>query len=227
MDFVTLSTIVEDLLLIVRGSKLASSEKISKRQIEAWVHQYRALLIRQQISSGDTTNPDYIQTIPSVELVPIDSAGNITNINTGTTLYRTSSKLPRTVNMRGMSGITFVGTLNKKRIQLVPGHRVEFQLYKKFTPMDTIAYLEDGYVYVINSEGIRYITVRGIFENPPEAALYSNTSMTQQEYNMNSLYPIPINLLPPLKQLIIEREIGIESIAPGDIKNDAKHKVIE
>jgi hypothetical protein len=227
MNFVSLSTIVEDLLLIVRGSKLAASEKISKRQIEAWIHQYRALLIRQQVSSGDNINPDYIQTIPSIELVPIDSAGNITTIESGTSLYRTSSKIPKTVNMRGISGITFIGTLNKKRIQLVPGHRAEFQLYKKFTPMESIAYLEDEYIYLINQKGIRYITLRGIFENPVDAALYDNSTMTAQTYTVDSIYPIPINLIPALKQLILEREIGIESVAPGDTINDSKHQTIE
>jgi len=211
----------------VRGSKLASSEKISKRQIEAWIHQYRALLIRQQVSSGDTINPDYVQVIPSVSLLPIDTAGNISNIETDTNLYRTSSKIPKTVNMRGMSGILYIGTLNKKRIQLVPGHRVEFQLYKKFTPMETLAYLEDGYIYVINPSGLKYISIRGIFENPVEAALYTNSTMVQQSYTGDSKYPIPINILPALKQLILEREIGIESVTPGDTTNDSKHNIVE
>jgi hypothetical protein len=225
VEFVSLNTIVEDLLLIVRGSKLAESEKISKRQLEAWVHQYRAVLIRQNLSNGDNLNPDYIQTLPSIEIVPIDIAGTISNIETGTVFYRTSTKLPKTINLKYASGITFIGTLNKKRIQLVPGHRAEYQLYRRYTPTETIAYLEDGYIHVINPFGLRYITIRGVFENPPEAALYTNSTMTAQDYNMNSSYPIPINMLPALKQMILEKELGIEAVAPGDIKNDSQHKV--
>lgn len=227
MDFVSLNSIVTDLLLIIRGSKLASSEKISKRQIENWVHQYRALLLRQNISGGDTTNPDYIQTISSVELLPIDSAGNISKITTDIILYRTSNKIPKTVNLRKMPGITYIGSLNRKRIQLVPSHRVEFQLYKKFTPSETIAYLEDEYIYVINPHGLRYITIRGIFENPVEASIYSNSTLNIQDYDYDSKYPIPVDMLPALKQLILEREIGIEAVAPGDTKNDSKHLVTE
>jgi len=223
MEFVTLSTIVEDLLLIVRGSRLANSEVLSKRQIESWINQYRAVLLRQSVSNGDVVNPDYIQTIPSVELVPVDAAGEISNIETGSIIYRTKEKIPNTINLKYMSGITFVGTLNRKRIQLVPSHRAEFQLYKKFTASETLAYLEDGYVFVINPFGLRYITIRGIAEVPSDWASFTNTTMTAQDFNMNSKYPIPINILPALKQLILEREIGIESVAPGDISNDSKH----
>ena len=225
MTLPTLNTIVTDLLLIARGSKLAASEKISKRQIEAWVHQYRSLLIRQNISGGDNVNPDYVQTISSIELLPVDIAGSSTSVSTDSNIYRTSSKLPKTVNLRNMSGITYVGTLNKKRIQLVPGHRVEYQLFKKFTPKDMLAYLEDGYLYVVNPYGVRYVTIRGIFENPVEAALYSNTTMSPEDFDTNSQYPIPTHMLPALKQLILERELGIESVTPSDNKNDSQHKI--
>lgn len=227
MQFVSLNAIVQDLLLIVRGSSIASTEKISKRQIENWVHQYRALLIRQNISNGDTVNPDYVQIIPSIELVPVDTAGNITTIESGTNIYRTSSKLPKTINLKRMSGITYIGTLNKKRIQLIPNHRAEFQLYNKFTPKETLAYLEDEYLYLINPSGLRYITIRGIFENPVEASLHYNTSINRQDYDGNDKYPFPIDLLPALKQLILEREIGIEAVTPSDNKNDSQHKVGE
>lgn len=225
-EFTSLSSIVTDLLLIVRGSKVSASEKISKRQIENWVHQYRALLIRQNISNGDTINPDYVQTIHSVELVPVDASGN-SNVATGDILYRTSTKIPKTVNLKRMPGITYVGTLNKKRIQLTPAHRMEFQLYKRFTPNDSLAYLENEYIYVFNPHGLRYITIRGVFENPVEAAVYSNNTMTEDEFDSNSKYPIPVDLLPALKQLILEREIGIEAVTPGDTKNDHSSKLTE
>lgn len=224
-NLVSLNTLIEDLMLIIRGSKIAQSEKISKRQVEAWIHQYRALLLRQNLANGDTINPDYIQTIPSVELVSIDKSGGISTIETNEVFYRTSTKIPKTVNLKYMSGITYIGTLNKKRIQLVPSHRAEFQLYRKYTPKEMIAYLEDEYIYVINPFGLRYVTIRGIFENPVEAALYNNSTMTAQSYTVDSSYPIPINMVPVLKQMILEQELGIESLTPGDTKNDSQHKV--
>lgn len=223
MEITSLNSITTDLLLIVRGSSISNSEKISKRQIEAWVHQYRSLLLRQNISNGDNINPDYVQTIPSIELVPIDAAGNITTVSSSTNLYRTSTKIPKSVNLRGSTGITYIGTLNKKRIQLIPSNRVEFQLYKKYTPTEIIAYLEDDYIWVINTKGIRYITIRGIGQNPVEWALYNNSTMTVQSFTIDSPYPIPADMIPTLKQMILEKELGIIISTPSDIKNDSKH----
>ena len=60
INFVTLNTIVNDLLNVVRSSKVSRSEPISKRQIEMWVHQYRAILIKQDLSSQ--FNKDFLFT---------------------------------------------------------------------------------------------------------------------------------------------------------------------
>ena len=63
ISFITLNTITTDLLNIIRGAQVTQSEPISKRQLEAWVHQYRALLIKQEMDKGKMPNPDYIQTL--------------------------------------------------------------------------------------------------------------------------------------------------------------------
>lgn len=224
MEFVSLNEIVTDLLLIIRGSKVANTEKVSKRQIEAWVHQYRAMLIRNEVSSGDTINPDYIQTIPSIELVPVDVSTN-SIVTTGSNIYRTSKRIPKLINLRQQSGLTFIGTITNKTIQQVGVNRYEFQLYKKFTSAKTLAYLEDGYIYIINPLGLKYIKIKGAFENPAEAYEFYDDSRPKTNFTIDTEYPIPVNMLPALKQLILEREIGIEAVAPGDLINDSAHRL--
>ena len=44
---ITINHISQDLLNIVRGSNIAQSEPISKRQIMDWINYYRALLMRR------------------------------------------------------------------------------------------------------------------------------------------------------------------------------------
>ena len=72
IQFTSLQTIVMDLLNIVRNSNISRSELISPRQIEMWVHQYRALLIKQDLDKGRMVNPDYIQEIPGLQLEVVD-----------------------------------------------------------------------------------------------------------------------------------------------------------
>lgn len=222
MEFVSLNTLIEDLMQIIRGSKVSDSEKISKRQVEDWIHQYRALLLRNELSSGDFVNPDYVQTIASIKLVPVNSADEGALVETDTVFYRSEQRLPKTVNLRQASGITYIGTLDKKRIQLVPGHRAEFQLYKRFTPTKPVAYIEDQYLYVVNPNGLKYVTVRGIFEIPTEVYEYADSSNTDKYWDLSTTkYPIPTTLLPALKQMIIEKELGIIAVAPADVVNDS------
>jgi hypothetical protein len=88
MEFVTLNTITTDLLEIVRQAKISRSEPISKRQLEAWVHQYRSLLLKRDLDKGKMPNPDYIQEIPAIELEVVDRADG-SNIDTYTYMLKT------------------------------------------------------------------------------------------------------------------------------------------
>ena len=47
MTFNSLNTIIDDILLIVRDNNISESENLSRIQIEQWIHQYRAYLIKQ------------------------------------------------------------------------------------------------------------------------------------------------------------------------------------
>ena len=78
MKLNTLNTIIDDILLELRNSSVAESEHISRIQIEQWIHNYRAVLIKQDIDKGRDINPMYVQTIPCVHIDRIDStAGHI------------------------------------------------------------------------------------------------------------------------------------------------------
>lgn len=59
MTFNSLNTIIDDILLIVRDNNISESENLSRVQIEQWIHQYRAYLIKQDLDKGR----DIIQSI--------------------------------------------------------------------------------------------------------------------------------------------------------------------
>jgi hypothetical protein len=46
MKLNTLSNIIDDILLIARNNNISESEHLSRNQIEMWIHQYRAVLIK-------------------------------------------------------------------------------------------------------------------------------------------------------------------------------------
>ena len=220
---ITLRTITSDLLDIIRGSNISASETISIRQLEDWVHQYRALLLKQDLDKGKKPNPDYIQEVGNIKLEKVDLSGSdVTSlgVESGSFLYRTVLELPNTIDLNFKSGFTYIGTPPGDEIQLVPEGRSRWQKYKKYTSTDKIAFLRNKHMYIVNSEALQFITVRGVWENPAEVGRFVNPITDQPYFNLDSKYPIPANMLPVLKEMIVQKELKIESTAPTDTTND-------
>jgi len=63
VNFNSLNSLIEDIMLEVRNNNIAESENLSKATVEQWIIQYRTVLIKQDIDKGRTINPMYVQTI--------------------------------------------------------------------------------------------------------------------------------------------------------------------
>lgn len=227
MTFVTLNTIVNDLLSIIRASEVASTEPISKRQLEDWVHQYRALLLKRDLDKGKYPNPEYIQEIDHLKLSTVDESGDnqLTGLSKGKNVFRSDLGIPKTLDLNYKTGLTYVGTVDGNEIPLIPETRSKWQRYKKYTSYETICYQRGQYLYLVSDEPIEYLTIRGIFEIPPETALFVNPITNQPSYDIDSKYPIPVNLVPVIKEMILTKELKIEATSPSDEEADAKHKL--
>ena len=126
IQFVTLNTITSDLLNIIRGAQITQSEPISKRQVEAWIHQYRAKILKQDLDKGKVPNPDYIQTIQALELQEVEETED-TTVDTDYKTFRTNLKLPKTIDLNFKSGFMYIGTITGQEIKFVPETRTRCQ----------------------------------------------------------------------------------------------------
>lgn len=226
LTFVTLNTITTDLLNIIRRSNISGSESISKRQLEAWVHEYRALLLKQDLDKGKRPNPDYIQEISHLKLESIDLAGDATDTDAllaGEYIYRTVLEIPNTLDLNFTSGFMYIGTPVGEEIQLIPEGRNTWQQYKKYTPTQSICFLKNNQLFIRNSEPLEYITIRAVFEVPSEVDRFINPYTDQPYFNENTKYPVPINMVPVLKEMILSKELKIEATAPTDTSNDSSN----
>lgn len=239
MLFETINTITEDLLLAARGSKISRSETISKRQIENWVHQYRALLLSRDLDKGRHANPDYIQEIPFLELEQVSLEGNGVTLGfpyefdfplvegdrvPGTNyLLRTKLEIPKCIDLNFKPGFTFIGTVDGTEFQLMPEHRSRWQQHKRWGSNQTVAYYKyDRRIYLTNNNpDLDYISIRGIFENPAETARFVNPTTGITYFDINSRYPVPNNMVPVIKEMILSKELKVEASQPSDNKNDS------
>ena len=222
--YVTLNGIVTDLLLIIRGSGVSRSENISKRQLESWVNEYRAVLIKRDLDKGKMPNPDYIQEIPAIELEVIDAADD-TTVETYTYVLKTKLSLPNTIDLNNKSGFMYIGTIDGHELQFIPEGRSQWQQYKKYTQRDSLVFLRNKCLYLLSVTPIRYLTIRGVFEVPTEVSNFVNPNMPVRSTDIDDPYPIPINMLPVLKEMILKTELNIEMQAPSDKSNDSQHAV--
>lgn len=224
INFITLNTIVTDLLNIVRGAKISQSETISRRQIEDWVNQYRAILLKQDLDKGKMPNPDYIQEIKSVLLEVVDKTDDA-NLASSTYFLRTALDIPNTLDLNFKPGLMYVGTIDGREIQLVPESRARWQSYKRFTANDSLAFLRNNRIYINSVSPLSYIDIRGVFEIPMEVSNFINSYSTQKTKDGDDRYPIPANLVPVLKEMILSKELGITAQSPSDNKNDSNNDV--
>jgi len=226
VEFISLNAIVTDLLNIVRGAQISQSEPISKRQLEGWVHQYRAFLLKRDLDKGKMPNPDYIQEIPGLKLSPVDEAVDLLSLSFGESIMKSDLQIPKTIDLNHKPGLTYIGTTDGKEILFTSETRRTWQKYKKYTANDALVFLRGGYLYLVGNSNLpKYLTIRGVFEIPTEVSNFINSSTSAVSAGLDDPYPVPANLVPVLKELILKQELGIESRAWSDDKMDADFKV--
>lgn len=212
MKLNTLSNIVDDILLTVRNNNITESEHLSRIQIEMWIHQYRALLIRQDIDKGRDINPMYVQTIPCVHINKINSdAGHIE--------YISNIELPKLIDFHFRTGLIYVKDMFGNLIQVGNETKMKYQKYRKYTCGDYIAYLKNNHVYVEgpgNDHQLEWIEVGVIAENPADL---------NECFNPDDSYPVPAHMIPTIKDLIFTKELNIMHQMPSDETNNSRDDI--
>lgn len=215
MALFTLNALIDDILLLVRNNNISESEDLSRAQIEQWIHHYRAQLIKQDQSKGYDIDPSYTQTLNPLELEKV-SINDIDNydidddtLSPNLFYYKTIEKIPKPMDFHYGDGFISVTDLHDCTIQKMSKNRRHFHWLRRTGNEYTYYYLPD-YIYVQGLDGLRYIKVVGVFEDPTEAGL-----------DPDDKYPIPADKIGPLKQLIFDNELRFMLSRPSDDKNNA------
>lgn len=215
MKLFTLNALIDDILLIVRNNNISESEDLSRTQIEQWIHHYRAQLIKQDITKGRDINPSYTQMLDPIELekVAIDlvDTHDITSTVECDSMfkYKSIEPIPRPIDLPFGIGIISVTDLHDCTIQKISRVRRHFQWLRR-TGKEYTYYYQPDHIYVQGVDTLRYIRVAGIFEDPTEAGLKPDES-----------YPIPVDKIGALKQLIFASELNFMLQRPSDDQNNA------
>ena len=206
MKLNTLNTIIDDILLELRNSSVAESEHISRIQIEQWIANYRAVLIKQDIDKGRDINPMYIQTMPCIHLDKVDTvAGKIE--------YKSNIELPKLIDFHFRTGLVYVKDMYGN---LILGHetKMKYQRYRKYTCGDYIAYIKNNRLYIEGSDNqLEWVEIGIIAENPADL---------NECFDPDSEYPVPAHMIPVIKDMIFSKELNIMHQMPSDETNNSR-----
>lgn len=201
----TLSNLIDDVMLEARNNNIAESEKLSRRQIELWIKSYRAMLIKEKINKGEQLDDMFTQTIrmhvDKIEETP------------GHFEYMGDVELPTLLNTKWFTGLIQVKDAYGNIIQLGSETKMKFQKYRKYTCKDYIAYKKGNRVYVEgDANTLEYIDVKVLAEDPTEDKLCYNPDVDE--------YPLPTYMWPTIKDLIFDHDFYTMSQQPSDTVNN-------
>ena len=214
----TLNEIAYNILNLVRGGRSSNNDHISLSQIKFNVKYYRAMLVRRDFTRNGIITRHLEQDLGCLELQKVD-ASKCCNLPVDCAVYRTKKKIPRTVRFSFKDAITHVGDVTGLgTIPMVEPHMVEFLPYDKYTKSQKKAYMIEDYLYVYNADGLKFVNVRGVFEDPEEVALFDCDG--SDCYDDDSEFPIPMDMVQIITSGLMSGELMLLSSSVNDTTND-------
>lgn len=214
----TLNKIVFDALNIVYGGLIPDDSDISQKLVEYHIEQYRALLIKQELSTRGKVPENYLQHF-CVTMEKVDKSaccGIVTNCE----VMRSTTKLPKFINSNGKAFVQSVSSVDgSTHFSRTSFYEIKFNSSNRFTGTKQKYYLKDDYLYVVNKDILEKVAVSGIIENPSELSTFYNCSGTQC-FTSDSEYPISADMANLIVDMVIKNRLAIMRGMPKDLKND-------
>ena len=202
------------------GGRTSDDERLSERQVDFMIAYIRALLIRRDYEKGRSLTTHIEQDLGCVPLELVDPA-DCCDVETGCTVLRTVDPIPVPIEVYDRELITYVGHVDKiHSFDEIPPSRARWVGNNKYTAKGKRWYYLGEHIYVIDSKDLKFINIRGIWENPADAAAFNHCSGADC-FSDTSEYPIASWMVQPLTDMIMKGEVKESLIFPQDNKNDA------
>ena len=199
-----------DIMLSVRNSSISESESINRAQVEQWIHQYRAMLIKQDIDKNRDINPQYIQYLPNLQILL--TSNNVNGVPVGNNRYKVDVTLPKLIDFNFKHGVIYITDPYDNIIQFTNKNRATLQSNRKYTGSDYMAYVDNtNQAYLVGPGNLAYVTLGVIAEDPS----------TISGFSPDDPYPVPASMIPTLRQMILSKELNIMTHEVTDKNNNS------
>ena len=217
----TLNEIAYNLLNLVRGGRSSHDEHISLDQIKFNIKHYRAMFIRRDYERNRLITRHIEQDLGCLKLMKVD-ATRCCSLPSTCIVYRTELPIPKTIRFNFKEAITHVGDITGvSTIPFINSNAVKWLPYDTYTNKKYKAYMLENHMYIYNAEGLEYINIRGVFEDPSHVEAYTCCGNDCTScYNDNSEFPLPMDMVNMINSGILNGELRLLSGTMSDTEND-------
>ena len=214
----TLDEIAYNILNLVRGGRSSTGDHISISQIKFNIKYYRAMLIRRDYARNGNITRHLEQDLKCIKLKKVD-ASKCCSLPVNCDVYKCEVGIPKTVRLNFKDAITHVSDVTGlETIPIVDPIAVQWLPYDKYVKNAKRAYMIEDHLYIYNANGLEFVNLRGIFEDPEKLSEYDcDDSMC---YDPNEDFPIPMDMVQAITQGIISGEMQLLATSLNDTTND-------
>jgi len=207
--------------------KVSDDSSIDIADIRYDIENTRALLIKRRYGSKFKTQlPEAIvQSIESLEIESVNASNVI--IQSDKVLMKTKLQIPQLLEKS--SGMPMVkrisaATVLSNNFTVVTPQQAIYSGNGKFNQKNIFCFYEDGYLYLVTKrdlfKGVKYIDVDAVFERPTEYFTFMNANLSGA-FDYDSNYPVALDMIDDIEQIVIKNKLRIESTQPVDDVNDS------
>jgi len=208
-----------------KGGGVASDDsRLSSRLIDYWIKYYRNFLIPEATNFGKNLLPELVQDLGCQALTTADRAecvGALSSIEWDCDIKKVT--IPALVDLPKDRGLVYVGSIGKSDpYDLILSEQESVYQHRLLVSRKPRAYRIGTTLYVShpNNYRLKYINVRGIFEDPTKVENCSAEGNCACFDSETTQFPFPDTLVPKLVSMILERELHITEKVVDDLVND-------
>ena len=229
MAKISLRTITDDILLIVRNNNISESEDFSRSHIHSWIKAYKNQLWKQErdrikaLARQGALDEETIsdnEFIKRVEIGPLELEKVESHTEIPTFTKRTIDVIPDVMD-NAEGSILAIHDESGENIQYMNHIRRHYNYWRKYTFGElTGHYKDDGHVYIqglVDQEELKYIYVLYLLEVKDDTADGDGDDDPQDEDDVE----IPAWMVPPIKERIMKNELAFMLNRPSDDSNNA------
>lgn len=228
MAKISLKTITDDILLLVRNNNISESEDLSRAQIHAWVKAYKNQIWKEErdrrkllglqngLDSDQLADDEFIKRI---EVGPLLLEEVESKSDKPIFTKRTVDEIPDVID-NSPSGILAIHDQEGENIQYMDHIRRHYNYWRRYTFGELTGYYKDDkHVYIQGTADkgeLKYVYVYYLQEVKDDTSDGSEDDAPDEDKVM-----IPAWMIPGIKERIIKNELAFMLNRPSDDSNNA------